>query len=252
MTESTANLAVTNMTERLPLAPSDAFSSKTQGRAGCRCAIECLCLTIAVALAIKSMADSSLSDILWFLGPAVLVAAGLLPAILRKETFAKIGLKAADVKTMLPILARTCLVVFPLTFAGMWLVRSRGLEIPLRVAMPKNGQILGWLFYQFFYVAVAEEIFFRGYLQTNLMRIADAISGPRDWPALQKWIGIILAAACFAAAHVIVRGQAVAALTFLPGIVLGWLFIRTKSLLAPIIFHGLANTCYCIIAVALA
>jgi len=39
-------------------------------------------------------------------------------------------------------------------------------------------------------------------------------------------------------------------MTFLPGRVLGWLFIRTKSLLAPVLFHGLANTCYCLMAAA--
>jgi membrane protease YdiL (CAAX protease family) len=32
--------------------------------------------------------------------------------------------------------------------------------------------------------------------------------------------------------------------TFLPGLVLAWLFIRTRALLAPILFHGLANVSY--------
>jgi len=43
----------------------------------------------------------------------------------------------------------------------------------------------------------------------------------------------------------------VSAVTFLPGLILGWLFIRTGSLLAPILFHGLANTFYCMLAMAL-
>ncbi|MBW7992570.1 MAG: CPBP family intramembrane metalloprotease [Planctomycetes bacterium] len=52
---------------------------------------------------------------------------------------------------------------------------------------------------------------------------------------------------CFSADS-IVQGRIILLLTFLPGLVLGWLFIRTKSLLAPILFHGLANTCYCLMA----
>ncbi|MCK4292599.1 MAG: CPBP family intramembrane metalloprotease [Planctomycetes bacterium] len=35
-------------------------------------------------------------------------------------------------------------------------------------------------------------------------------------------------------------------------LVLAYLFVRTKSLLAPILFHGMANTCYAITAAALA
>ncbi len=31
-------------------------------------------------------------------------------------------------------------------------------------------------------------------------------------------------------------------LTFLPGLVPGWLFIRAKSLLAPILFHSMGQT----------
>jgi membrane protease YdiL (CAAX protease family) len=44
----------------------------------------------------------------------------------------------------------------------------------------------------------------------------------------------------------------VAGLTFLPGLILAWLFLRTGSLLAPIVFHGLANVSYAMMAMALA
>jgi membrane protease YdiL (CAAX protease family) len=92
------------------------------------------------------------------------------------------------------------------------------------------------------YVAMAEEVFFRGYVQSNILRLAGPLIGGRT--RLAEWASIAISAVCFAVAHVIVQGQLVSVLTFLPGLILGWLFIRTGSLLAPILFHGLANVCY--------
>jgi membrane protease YdiL (CAAX protease family) len=132
---------------------------------------------------------------------------------------------------------------------GLWLLRFLGFELPLRPVPPQNHEWVCWIFYQFMYVAVAEEVFFRGYVQSNILTLASAFKlGGRT---LQTEISIVLSAACFAVAHIIVGGRIISALTFLPGLVLGWLFVRTRSLLTPILFHGLANTCYCLIAVAL-
>ena len=47
----------------------------------------------------------------------------------------------------------------------------------------------------------------------------------------------------------IITGSGGAIATFFPGLLLGWMYLRTRSLLAPIIFHALANTAYALIAV---
>jgi hypothetical protein len=96
------------------------------------------------------------------------------------------------------------------------------------------------------YVAVAKEVFFRGYMQNNILRLTNP--GKDGQRRLWKWLSIVLSAACFAVVHIIVLGQIISVLTFLPGLICGWLFIRTRSLLAPILFHGLANTCYLVMA----
>jgi hypothetical protein len=57
---------------------------------------------------------------------------------------------------------------------------------------------------------------------------------------------VLISAILFALAHWFVVGSPIAVLTFFPGLALGWLFLRTRSLLAPILFHGLANTFYAI------
>jgi len=120
----------------------------------------------------------------------------------------------------------------------------------LQPSLPQEKGLIGWVFYQFMYVAMAEEVFFRGYVQSNIMRLAGPATG--DLSGRREWVIIVLSAACFAIGHLVVQGQAVSLLTFLPGLlpglVLGWLFIRTKSLLAPILFHGLANICYAAMA----
>lgn len=57
-------------------------------------------------------------------------------------------------------------------------------------------------------------------------------------------LGIVLIACIFAVSHVLVLGNVSSMVTFFPGFVFGWLFVRTKSLIAPVLFHGLANAGY--------
>lgn len=241
MSDSAANL---DISDRALTGLSRVESVPVATRRAACLLVETVSVTTAVILTIKLLAESSLSNTLWFLAPAVLVAAALLPPIVRKDQFPEIGLSKRRTKEVLPVLARTCAVVFGATLAGLCLLRLYRLAPPLRVVPPGNRLLLSWLLYQFLYVAVAEEVFFRGYLQTNILRLTDPMKCQR--PGLQKWMSILICACCFAVAHVVIQGHAASALTFFPGVILGWLFIRTKSLLAPILFHGLANTCYCI------
>jgi membrane protease YdiL (CAAX protease family) len=144
--------------------------------------------------------------------------------------------------TSLAVVCRTCVCVFPAVFLGLGLMTRMGLPIPLRPVIAGQHSWLPWLIYQFMYVAVAEEVFFRGYLQGNVMKLIGSMqSGSRQAEPLTA---IIVSGMCFAVAHFVVQGQITSLLTFLPGLLLGWLFLRTQSLLAPILFHGLANVSY--------
>ncbi len=203
-------------------------------------------VTIAAILAIWLLATSSISRAAWFVSPGILIAAALIPTAIRRAEFPKIGLNIKQIGPILLVVCRTCVVVFPALFAGLWLLKSFGLGLPLQPVQPKEQGWVSWLFYQFMYVAVAEEVFFRGYVQNNILRLTnpDKDGQRRLW----MWLSIVLSAACFAVAHIIVWGQIISVLIFLPGLICGWLFIRTRSLLAPILFHGLANTCYLLMA----
>jgi len=206
-------------------------------------------VTTIVILAIRLLIESPISKITWFVVPAILVSAALIPMAIRKSESTHIGFGIGDAGFAVLTVLRTCLVVFPILFVTSWMMKSRGLTLPLQAALPEAQSWFSWLLYQFIYVAVAEEVFFRGYLLNNIFEITTTDRCKNR--QLHNWLCIIISAAVFSAAHVIVQGRIIAVVTFLPGLVLGWLFIRTRSLLAPILFHGLANASYCVMACAL-
>ncbi len=229
-----------SIADSLPATESAQFLGSRLRRFDISLLTETVLITIAAVLAVKIFSAS------WFMTPCILVSAALIPTAIKKSNPSEIGLSFGQAKHSLIVLGWTCLVVFPAMFCGLWLLKSYGLNLPLRPIMPRNQEWVSWLFYQFMYVAVAEEVFFRGFLQGNILRLMNPVMARQR--TLQHWVSIVISAACFAAAHMIVQGQIISVLTFLPGLVFGWLFIRTKSLLAPILFHGLANMSYCVIA----
>lgn len=211
--------------------------------------IETAAVTIITILAIKVFRTGSIFTQTWFVTPAILIAAALIPTVINRRDFTRIVISNKKIRHSLVLLAWACIVTFPLMVCGLWLMRYWGLELPLRAALPSAQGWFCWLFYQFMYVAVAEEVFFRGYVQDNILKSTS--TSPQEQRRLLQWITIIISAVFFAAAHTIVRGELYSILTFLPGLVLGWLFVRTRSLLAPILFHGLANVAYLCVAAML-
>lgn len=85
---------------------------------------------------------------------------------------------------------------------------------------------------QFVRIALPEEIFFRGYLQ-------EAFGN--------TYAGIVLVSLLFAVAHLpafFLYHDSHALLTFFPSLVMGFLYMRTSSLLPPMLFHFLANVVF--------
>jgi len=210
--------------------------------------IETAIVTIVAILVIRFIGTGSVLKQTWFLAPGILIAVAFVPTAITKRKFAGIGLDREQISHSLVLLGWTCLTTFPLMVCGLWFMRYWGLELPLRSVMPPAHGWFSWLLYQFMYIAVAEEIFFRGYVQNNILKTIIAITQEQRRLLQLQWISIIISAACFATAHVVIQGEIVSVLTFLPGLVLGWLFVRTGSLLAPILFHGLANVFYLSVA----
>ncbi len=242
-------ISQSRIVDSLSMTRTTALSLDGSRRENVQLIIETLLVTSAAIMAVRIVNSSFISKAAWFLVPAILVVAALTPAAIKNQTLAMIALEKKRVLPSIRTVFITCILLFPATLLALWLLKQLGLVLYLRPVLPQKHQWFTWLVYQFMYVAVAEELFFRGYIQRNILRLTRTLA--RERPNLHQWITICISAAVFAVAHIIVQGSMLSALTFLPGIVLAWLFIRTRSLLAPVLFHGLANTFYFAIAAVL-
>lgn len=153
----------------------------------------------------------------------------------RRRDFTAYGFAWRDWKGGLRWALATALIVLPIYIAG---------HLAFRLSMGRSIHLLlGWtlvpqFFTQLLVVALPEEIFFRGYVQTllgqRLRRNAPAWLG-EQWPA------ILAASALFALAHLAGTMQPARLVVFFPAMLFGWLRHRTGSLIAPVLLHTLAN-----------
>ena len=96
---------------------------------------------------------------------------------------------------------------------------------------------------QFLLVALPEEVFFRAYLQKEFGN---------------GYKAIIVVSLLFAIAHLLIVCIADGgistctqnALTFFPSLVMGYLFMKTKTVWSSILFHYLANICHILIRIS--
>lgn len=97
-----------------------------------------------------------------------------------------------------------------------------------------SDEVLG----QLLVIALPEEAFYRGYLQTSLdqafrpkWRLLGALVGP----------GLLLTSVIFALGHLATDFNPNRLAVFFPSLVFGWLRARTGGIGAPLVFHALAN-----------
>jgi hypothetical protein len=92
--------------------------------------------------------------------------------------------------------------------------------------------------YHLFFVAIPEEMFYRGYMQSRL----DDVWSPR-WRWFGASVGPALLVTCvlFAAGHSIVTFQWWHFAIFFPSLIFGWLRARTGHVLAGAFFHAWCN-----------
>ncbi|NLH47015.1 MAG: CPBP family intramembrane metalloprotease [Myxococcales bacterium] len=127
-------------------------------------------------------------------------------------------------------------VTLPLFLLGAWLFwRVAGHRPPV---WRFDLGLLTRLPVQLVAVALPEEVFFRGYLQTLFSRA---------WPARSRPLigadgaAILAASACFAVAHLAAEPRLYRLSVFFPGLLFGFLRARTGTIAAPIVLHTLAN-----------
>jgi len=144
-----------------------------------------------------------------------------------------------------------CLVVFPPFLAGFWLFAEALPHLPHGLAavlapyvgaprpafrLPEGLPLLAAV--QLLVVALPEELFYRGWMQTSWARAAPGrgvtVLGAR------LGAGFLLTQLLFAAGHLTTL-QPWRLATFFPGLLFGWLRERTGGLAAPVAAHALSN-----------
>ncbi|HYD49829.1 MAG TPA: CPBP family intramembrane glutamic endopeptidase [Terriglobales bacterium] len=109
----------------------------------------------------------------------------------------------------------------------------QGADFTLRVPPQFPRQIIE----QFLLIALPEEMFFRGYLQSQFDR-----SWGTRWKVLDAQVGPgwLAANVLFAFCHIF-RGGPARLIVFFPGLLYGWLRARTGSIAAPVTYHAVSN-----------
>lgn len=94
------------------------------------------------------------------------------------------------------------------------------------------------LFVQVIVVALPEEVFFRGFVHQLLER---ALPPKRKLWGGHIGVALVLSSALFAIGHLAVQPDPRRLAVFFPGLMFGWVFTKTRSVLAGTIIHALSN-----------
>ena len=126
------------------------------------------------------------------------------------------------------------LVLPPFAAALVAGVRLWGIPVQFQARVPPGFALAAAV--QLLAVAIPEELFYRGWMQTSWSR-----SGPsRRILGAEIGPGFLATQALFAAGHLVTL-QPQRLLTFFPGLLFGWMRARTGSVVAPAVAHALSN-----------
>jgi membrane protease YdiL (CAAX protease family) len=145
----------------------------------------------------------------------------------------------AQVLRSLKYFALAALAVFPafLLLAHVYQTQIFGLRFDAR------GFHWSWetVAVQVILVALPEEFFFRGYLQTMLATRFSKRFRLFGLGLFEAPVALPLASLIFAFSHSVITLRWWQFAIFFPSLVFGWLRDRTGGLVAPILFHALSN-----------
>lgn len=125
------------------------------------------------------------------------------------------------------------LIIYPLFWLGFRVWWKTGVFQPAPLG-PVAADALG----QLLVIALPEEAFYRGYLQTSLERAFEkklvVLGAPIGW-------GIVLTSAIFALGHLLTELNPARLAVFFPSLVFGFLRSKTRGIGASLTFHALCN-----------
>ena len=180
--------------------------------------------------------------------PWILVAGTLLPTFARGRGLDEVGVRRGRLRQdgvlLCGIVLGTlgCGVVARVVVGSVW--GESAMDIRIR-----EGQWLSWLFFQAVYVALPEELFFRGYLVSSCVRLWGR-NGTME--SGTEYGVIVLSAGLFAVCHVLSLGTSIFLLTFFPGLLFAWGYVRMQTIVAPVLLHLAANVGFAMMTTSVA
>lgn len=183
-------------------------------------ALALLAVTLPLAIALRL-------PTLWLLTPLLLIT-------LRQRLYADYGLTWERLGSV-GFHATVSAVVFVPYLIGHYLIGRYWLGMPFDLQLPP--QLLRTAIDQIFIIALSEELFFRGYLQTQCDRVWGT---PWSFAGARWGVGLPVAAALFALCH-IVHGGPARLIVFFPGLWYGWLRARCGTIAVPTVYHAVSN-----------
>lgn len=154
--------------------------------------------------------------------------------IRNKPDFRGMGLELAH-------FAVITVIVFAIYIAGYWAFyafKATHENATLIVSWNVPPRIVYEIFTQIFVIALPEELFYRGFLQSALLKKMPSHKRLSGWPL---GAAIICTNLIFAFGHVASTLNPMRMLTFFPGILFSYFVLRHKSLLSAILFHAACN-----------
>jgi uncharacterized protein len=133
------------------------------------------------------------------------------------------------------VAALVALVVFPpfvLGFVWWWRPEQAFAPIPA-------WDIMNELFEQLFAIALPEEVFYRGFLQSTL---GFGFARTRRFQRFAPHAAILVSSAIFALGHLATAPQPARLAVFFPALVFGWLRCKTGGIGSAVWFHAFCNT----------
>lgn len=201
-----------------------------------------ICFVLTVVCVATSSFGSPISDLTWFLAMIGLIA---VPIVIVRHIRPRDEEQAGVVvqwnkKDFLTGLAVVGILLIPVA-VGNHFVRTCVLGMDFQFSLDNYSRLESPFYYeilvQLLGVALPEEFFYRGYLQTAFLKFF------RQRPKLAKAapaFAIALASFCFALAH-LPSGNISRMLTFFPGLLFGTIRYRTNGLIGAILCHASCN-----------
>jgi hypothetical protein len=183
-------------------------------------------------------------NILWLIVPLVFFLVPYFALRWRGESFAAYGVSLPEkikeafleARPALRLALLAALITFP-PFTFLFWIWSKFIHFGGIMKMTPMAWV-SIVIFQFFYVALPEELFYRGYILGKLNKVL-----PPVLPVLKVRVGfgVPVTAVLFAFGHFLINLSPTRLGVFFPALIFGWMREKTGGILASAIYHALCN-----------